>query len=313
MHSTHYCTMLEPFLWMAALGMGLLLAYTLAYVSDTDGALEVYLSIFVLGMMVAMLVGAIIYIAHPSTASIQTAIWLNMAAMGFLTLPIIRVIVKTALEKGELQLYVYTIPYRYLWLMRTLIIVLVLLNELLMGWAFISITSGTPLFAVGGGNILRAFSSIVGSDWFVFIMAVEMLFSAYLIRKLAPRSFMWVVLFQAGTMVFSPTAIQSPLWRSLSLVADSLVMAGFVAYVIAKLYRDRQVNRNFANYLYALVYIYSAMVPGILLWALASSELLLAIALVAQMALYFRVELEPSILTAKEKRSWLLDAKLIFQ
>lgn len=301
--------MLEPFLWMAALGMGFLSAYTLAYVSDTDRALEVYLSIFALGMMGAMLVGALIYLAHPGVASIETAIWLNMGVMGFLTLPIARVLVKTALERGSLPLYVYTIPYRYLSPTRILIITLVLLNEVLMGWAFTSVVDSIPLFSVGGGNIIRAFSQIVASDWFVFVMSIEMLFSAYLIRRLIPRSFMWVVLFQAGTMVFAPTAIDSAAWRELSVVVDGIIMAGFVAYVLIVLRRDHSLNENFTNYIYTLSLIYSAMVLGILVWSLTSSELLFALTVIAQMVLYLRVELEPSTLTAKERRSWLLDMK----
>jgi hypothetical protein len=305
--------MLEPFLWMAAVGMGLLTAYTLAYVSDTDRALEVYLGVFVLGMMAAMLGGGLIYLAHPGVSGIETAIWLNMGVMGFLTVPIIRVLVKTALEKGELTLYVYTIPYRYLWLIRTLFIGLVLFNELLMGWAFISVTQGVPIFSVGGGSLIRAFSGIAGSDWFVFIMAVEMAFSAYLIRRLIPKSFLLVVLFQVATMIFSPTAIGVNYWREISVVVDGLVMAGFMLYVFLKLYRGGPLNRNFTSYLYTLVLIYAFMMIGILVWVTTSSELLFSLSLLAQMVLYFRVELEPSTFTAREKRSWLLDAKWSFQ
>jgi len=298
---------------MAAVGMGLLTAYTLAYVSDTDRALEVYLGVFVLGMMAAMLGGGLIYLAHPGVSGIETAIWLNMGVMGFLTVPIIRVLVKTALEKGELTLYVYTIPYRYLWLIRTLFIGLVLFNELLMGWAFISVTQGVPIFSVGGGSLIRAFSGIAGSDWFVFIMAVEMAFSAYLIRRLIPKSFLLVVLFQVATMIFSPTAIGVNYWREISVVVDGLVMAGFMLYVFLKLYRGGPLNRNFTSYLYTLVLIYAFMMIGILVWVTTSSELLFSLSLLAQMVLYFRMELEPSTFTAREKRSWLLDAKWSFQ
>jgi len=305
--------MLEPFLWMAAVGMGLLTAYTLAYVSDTDRALEVYLGVFVLGMMAAMLGGGLIYLAHPGVSGIETAIWLNMGVMGFLTVPIIRVLVKTALERGELTLYVYTIPYRYLWLIRTLFIGLVLFNEILMGWAFISVTQGVPIFSVGGGSLIRAFSGIAGSDWFVFIMAVEMAFSAYLIRRLIPKSFLLVVLFQVATMIFSPTAIGVNYWREISVVVDGLVMTGFMLYVFLKLYRGGPLNRNFTSYLYTLVLIYAFMMIGILVWVTTSSELLFSLSLLAQMVLYFRMELEPSTLTAREKRSWLLDAKWSFQ
>ncbi|PSO06446.1 hypothetical protein B9Q04_16005 [Candidatus Marsarchaeota G2 archaeon BE_D] len=305
--------MLEPFLWMAAVGMGLLTAYTLAYVSDTDRALEVYLGVFVLGMMAAMLGGGLIYLAHPGVSGIETAIWLNMGVMGFLTVPIIRVLVKTALERGELTLYVYTIPYRYLWLIRTLFIGLVLFNELLMGWAFIAVTQGVPIFSVEGGSLIRAFSGIAGSDWFVFIMAVEMAFSAYLIRRLIPKSFLLVVLFQVATMIFSPTAIGVNYWREISVVVDGLVMAGFMLYVFLKLYRGGPLNRNFTSYLYTLVLIYAFMMIGILVWVTTSSELLFSLSLLAQMVLYFRVELEPSTFTAREKRSWLLDAKWSFQ
>ena len=298
---------------MAAVGMGLLTAYTLAYVSDTDRALEVYLGVFVLGMMAAMLGGGLIYLAHPGVSGIETAIWLNMGVMGFLTVPIIRVLVKTALERGELTLYVYTIPYRYLWLIRTLFIGLVLFNEILMGWAFISVTQGVPIFSVGGGSLIRAFSGIAGSDWFVFIMAVEMAFSAYLIRRLIPKSFLLVVLFQVATMIFSPTAIGVNYWREISVVVDGLVMAGFMLYVFLKLYRGGPLNRNFTSYLYTLVLIYAFMMIGILVWVTTSSELLFSLSLLAQMVLYFRMELEPSTLTAREKRSWLLDAKWSFQ
>jgi len=298
---------------MAAVGMGLLTAYTLAYVSDTDRALEVYLGVFVLGMMAAMLGGGLIYLAHPGVSGIETAIWLNMGVMGFLTVPIIRVLVKTALERGELTLYVYTIPYRYLWLIRTLFIGLVLFNELLMGWAFIAVTQGVPIFSVEGGSLIRAFSGIAGSDWFVFIMAVEMAFSAYLIRRLIPKSFLLVVLFQVATMIFSPTAIGVNYWREISVVVDGLVMAGFMLYVFLKLYRGGPLNRNFTSYLYTLVLIYAFMMIGILVWVTTSSELLFSLSLLAQMVLYFRVELEPSTFTAREKRSWLLDAKWSFQ
>ncbi|MEM0272566.1 MAG: hypothetical protein QW514_08505 [Thermoprotei archaeon] len=305
--------MLEPFLWMAAVGMSLLSAYTLAYISDTDKALEVYLAIFVLGMMAAMLGGGLIYLAHPSVSSIETAIWLNMGVMSFLTVPIIRVLVKTALEKGELALYVYTIPYRYLWLTRILIVGLVLFNELLMGWAFIAVTQVIPIFSVGGGSIIKAFSEIVSSNWFAFIMAVEMSFSAYLIRRLIPKSFLLIVMFQTATMVFSPTALNVAYWRSISIAVDSVVMVGFMVYVFTKLYHGAMLNRNFTSYLYTLILIYAFMMFGILVWVVTANRLLFSLTLFAQMVLYFRVELEPSILTAREKRSWLLDARWSFQ
>jgi hypothetical protein len=305
--------MLEPFLWMAAVGMSLLSAYTLAYISDTDKALDVYLAIFVFGMMAAMLGGGLLYVAHPGVSSLETAIWLNMGVMGFLTVPIIRVLVKTALERGQLRVYVYTVAYRYLWLTRMFIVGLVLFNELLMGWLFISVVNGTQLYSLGGGNFLRGLSDIIGSDWFVFIMGLEMIFSAYLIRRLIPRSFFWVVVFQLATMVFAPTAISSVYWRDSSIIIDAMVMAGFVAYVFTKLRGGPPLNRNFVNYLYALILVYSAMTVGIVLWTATGSLLLFSLSLLAQMVLYFRVELEPSILSAPEKRSWLLDAKWSFQ
>ncbi len=95
---------------------------------------------------------------------------------------------------------------------RSTLISLVLLNEFLMGWLF-TLVSGTPKILTGSFIQVAAstLTSVAGSDWFLFTMALEIVLSIYMLKNAFSRKFVGIVCVQSLTMIFVPTVCRCTL------------------------------------------------------------------------------------------------------
>jgi len=171
---------------------------------------------------------------------------------------------------------------------RSTLISLIMVNEFMMGWLF-TLVSGTPkIYGATLPQITEStFTSVAGSDWFLFTMALEIILSIYMLRNAFSRNFVRIVCLQSLAILFVPTAINAPLWVELSTCPDSVILVGLVLA-----YKNSLNDQPVRKYSLVLLVLYSLMLVGFLLWAVQGNALLLLLSIIGEMVLYFNTIIE---------------------
>ena len=272
-------------------------------------------TVFLLAMMEAMLLGGLVYLLAPSTAGLVDALWVTSAVMSLAVVPIFWQFLRDARRQiAEGGTGYASQPFRPSVRFSLLVLALVVSSEFLMGLVF-ELASGTPwasLTAGPSGAPLELLSQVVLSPWFVFTMAGEMALTVALLRRDLLAPFGVLLVGQVGIMVATPTALGGPTWPFGAIVAGSVVMIALVVYAMEFVYRNPELSRAAGAYVVRLLAIYGAMMAGILLWQASGDGLLLALALVAEMALYFDLVVRSGRLARSETFPWLRDARWTF-
>ncbi len=291
--------------------------------SVADKALVFYLLV----TMASMFGGAVIYLLSPSLTSIVEAVGLNAILMTGGIIVVLRFWTERLIDEklpeteGSLTVSATTnsesvtgsttaVPSgQSSLLVRGIAIFLILLNEFLMGWAFV-LASGSS--SVVSGNVLSTFDSVVGSDWFIFTMVLEMILSVYLLRDSLPKNFFIIVLLQSVIMFFAPTAINDPNWVTWSIYLGSIAMIGLLIFFYEYLFNHRLISSGIRHYLVALIAIYALMMAGLYVWLVQGSSLLFVLSILAEMGLYFNAILRGGNIEASPAKSWMQDPWWVF-
>lgn len=269
-------------------------------------------AIFFLSMFVSMIVIAMIYILDPTRTGIEIALGAGMAISVTGVLVIVRDASKRTLVVGERDTTIQKNIVSKSTLIRGTVIALILVNELLMGWVFVR---ASGVLAPLDAPPLSSFSYIVSSSWFIFIMVAEMSFTIYAFRRDLPKHLVVLLILQAAIMFLSPTAISSELWAGTAVYLSAVFMTVLFVFMFEYLSRNNSIDRSFANYYLALLLAYALMMGGLYLWRINGDELLFAVSIVFEMAVYFKLILNRGRVSkgGKNRRSsWLLDAKWTF-
>ena len=175
---------------------------------------------------------------------------------------------------------------------RWTLVFLVLLNEFAMGWTF-ALASGNLATANGSlAGIASTLNYVTGSDWFLFSLSFEILFSIYMLRSYFSIDFIRIVCLQCLTLIFVPTAIGGYLWSTTSIIAGVLIFVGLLFLSFIPL-RDGQVgSQNIRKYLRTVWVLDALAVIGLLLWVLYRIDLVLFACLIGEAVLYFNSILE---------------------
>jgi polyferredoxin len=280
-------------LWLIAASMAATISYCLKWTAESRarrGSLMVPFVLFVLVMMLSMVVSGVAYFTWPGPGTLVDLVVLNMLVMGGGALPFIFVIFGSLLaeEPGS-----EGAPPRgggaggawEGWGPSASVVALVVLNEFFMGWAFQLASGGFP--AAQGEGLIPLVSSVVSSYWFLFTMSFEMGFTAYLLRRDFPRPLLLVIAMQSAVMFLSPPAVADPAWQSVAVFGGSAAMVVLFVYVFEHLARNPLVDGRFSAYVAYLMAAYAAMMAGLYVWKLDSSETLFAVSILAEMGVYF--------------------------
>jgi polyferredoxin len=292
-------------LWVVAGAMATITAWLLKKGSTMKTLTDAGIIVFLFVMMASMFVSAVAYLYVPTPVTIFELVALNMISMSIGLIPIL-----TALFRGDAPLDETrkggTIASRTI--VFAVMIALAVLSEAFMGWTF-AIVSGVTSTAATSGSLQAMLSSLVasmGSYWFIFTMATEMVVTLYLVgRRGFPGSFRWLVAIQAAIMVLSPTAIEDPTWARWTLWGNSAVMIVAIIYVFEYLYHNRTIPVGALNYIVRLMAAYALMMAGIFAWLIYGDVSLFVLSVVAEMVIYFTVVLDQKKLTAPPLRGWL--------
>ena len=286
--------------------------------TSADRALVFYLLV----TMASMFGGAIIYLLSPSITSIVEAVALNAVLMTGGIIVVLRfwaerfvdekIATSTALSNSQNTVgTAVAAPTESLattsFGTRVGAVFLILLNEFLMGWTFV-LASGSP----STNTVLSTFDSVIGSDWFIFTMALEMILSIYMLRSSLPKNFFIIILFQSVIMFFAPTALNNVTWVTASIYLGSVAMIGLLIFFYEYLFNHRTISVGIRQYLVALMSIYALMMGGLYVWLVQGSSLLFVISIIAEMTLYFDAILRGDNIEASPTRSWILDPWWVF-
>jgi hypothetical protein len=166
-------------------------------------------------------------------------------------------------------------------------------GEFVMGRAFQLASGEAGTVGPGALGILGAAATCTASDWFLFPMAAEMALTVVFLRARLPGPLVVALGIQAASMFASPTALGSPVWVLGSSLAAAALMLALFGYVMAILYREGRLSSPVLRYLTELVLVYVGMAGGLVLWAATGETGLFAVAVIAQMVVFFTTVLVP--------------------
>jgi polyferredoxin len=288
-----------------AAGMAATTAYLLRWAAEARTPLRASTVVFLLLMMVAMVAGAAVYYARPSSASLVEGFWVASALM---SVSVVQVFAGF-LEEVRLRASGGPSPanpaLRHTRTFAGAVIALVLVNELLMGWTF-QAAAGQPIAVSGAGldSLAGTLALAVNSPWFLFTMSAEMLLTAWFLRARLPRPAVIVLVTQSVIMLLSPPALPFATWVNLSVYLASALMIGLFVYVMEYLYRHPELPRSFASYLVRLLGVYAVMMAGLYLWFVGGNPYGFALSVVLEMLLFFDLIVRPERLDAADRIAW---------
>ncbi|MHB2037359.1 MAG: 4Fe-4S binding protein, partial [Nitrososphaerales archaeon] len=273
--------------------------------------------LYFLVMMASMTAIGIVYVTVSGTTGLELGL---IVGTGIMTAGTISILRRSARSHSAFDSRRTGSKLIKSYFVRGVIISLVVFNELLMGWAFV-LASGTPAIPSGGfspQNFIAAFTTVVGSDWFIFTMGLEMMLTIYMLRRDFQKSFVPIFLLQTIVMLFAPTAIINPMWRSASIYLGSAAMIGLLVIIFEYMYKERLLNDSVRKYLFALISLYGVMMTGLFIWITQDNSLLFVVAILGEMILYFNAALaqssfkKNSISSSAATKSWMSDPWWVF-
>ncbi|MCL5067714.1 MAG: 4Fe-4S dicluster domain-containing protein [Thaumarchaeota archaeon] len=264
-----------------------------------SNAYVIYFVIF----LASMTATGLIYIIDSSSTGIGLALAVGMVIMTAGVIAILRYSSQhSKMNQAELE----TTQLTESTTRQVTTIALVLLNEFLMGWVFLAASDSTYIQSeLTLSNILLAFSQIVSSYWFIFIMVLEMCLTIFMFRRDMPKSLTVVLVLQAAVMLFSPPAVHTQFWIDSSAYISSGLMTVFFIYLYEHLYRNKTIGVSISQYFLRLSVVYALMMAGLFLWRIYNNSFVFALSIVIEMGLYFDAVLANRKFAESELRSWM--------
>jgi len=283
----------EVILWPVAAAMSYIIAALVRWAAGARTRLLGSVVLFLLVMMFAMFLGALLYFAYPGPTGTLLGLWGAAGIMAVSVFPVFGLFVQEVQQRvadgpGFRARRLDSVEGFAIW-----VTIAVFAGEFAMGRAFQLASGQAGSLGSGLAGPLRAVASSIASDWFLFPMAAEMGLTVIFVRSRIPRTLAVALGLQAASMFASPTALSASGWVLGSSVAAGAVMVALFGYVMSLLYRGERVAAPVLRYLTLLVLAFVGMAAGLVLWASTGSPALFALAAVAQMALFFMTVLVP--------------------
>jgi hypothetical protein len=284
-------------LWLLvpiAVAMAFVIAWLVRYSTQSRTVLGAAFVVFLLAMMAAMFLGALVAVSWPGPGALVLGLWVGALAMSASVFPIAAVALREA--RIQVEAGASYVPRRLAspLVLAAWVTALVLVGELWMGRTF-DVASGavaTPAIRSLGDGVAW-FGATVTSAWFLFPMALEMGVATVWVRPRLSRPMFGILLAQAVVMFAAPPAIRGTVWVVASSVVASAVMAALVGYLLLIVYRDDRLPRPVTAYAARVLAAFALMAAAVLLWAITGSAALFAVAVLVQSAVFFTAIVVP--------------------
>ena len=218
-------------LGVLAVLMALATAYLIRVFVDAQRKAQVWVALFLLGMMGEMWVGAVVYLWAPSQGSLVAGLAVSGVLMAGSVALVFLAIARAGAQEREGLAGVGAARALVGSGYAALVAGLVLVGEILMGWTLL-MAAGTPVATLAAGGAIPLVVQVIDSPWFLFTMAGEMLFTVLFLRARLPGPVLAVLVSQAVIMGFSPPALGSAAWTSISIYVSSGAMIGLFVYLM---------------------------------------------------------------------------------
>jgi hypothetical protein len=281
-------------LWPVAAGMAAIIAWLVRWSGSARTVVGAAFVLFLLAMMVAMFLGALVLVAWPASNSLVLGLWVAGATMSVSVFPVTALALREARDQLAAGESYSPRRLRSALPLALAVTALVLVAELLMGRSFATAAGSVWLPAVRTfPNGISWFTSTVTSPWFLFPMALEMGLAAFWVGRRLPRPMLALLLSQAAVMLLSPPALAAPAWVVGSAAGSSAVMAAIVGYLLVLEYHGRSLPRPIASYAVRVIGTFALMGAGLFVWVVDGSGVVFAAAVVAQTAVFFGAVVVP--------------------
>lgn len=176
---------------------------------------------------------------------------------------------------------------------RWILVFLVLLNEFVMGWAFV-LASGNS--EITNGSLLNiVFSTlnyVTGTDWFLFTLALEIAFSIYMLRNFFSVDFIRIAYLQSLLLIFIPTTIDVIFWPMLCVIAGVAILSSLAVLSYHLNQQKNSRDESLERYLRLLLVLNALILVGTLTWIFSGNVLILLSCVIVWAVLYFSAILE---------------------
>ncbi|MCI4325356.1 MAG: hypothetical protein L3K00_05715 [Thermoplasmata archaeon] len=281
-------------LWPIAALMAFVIAWLVRYSTHSRTVLGAAFVVFLLAMMAAMFLGALVAVSWPGPGADVLGLWAGALAMSASVFPIAAIALREAriqMEAGPSYVprHLPSPIVLALW-----VTALVLVGELWMGRTFDVASGAVTAPAVRSlSDVLTWFGTTVTSSWFLFPMALEMSLATLWVRPRLSRPMVGILLAQSAVMFASPPAIAGTAWLVGSSIASSTVMAALVGYLLLLVYRGARLPRPVASYSARVLAAFAFMAAAVFVWAITGSALVFALAVIVQSAVFFTAIVVP--------------------
>lgn len=281
-------------LWPIAGGMAFVIAGLVRWSSAARTVLGAAFVVFLLAMMAAMFLAALVVVSFPGPGALVLGLWVGALAMSVSVFPVAALALREA--RAQMEGGAAYAPRRLaapvglaVW-----VTILVLVGEVWMGRTF-DVASGAAANSTvrSLGDAVGWFGGTVASPWFVFPMALEMTLAALWVRPRLSRPMFGILLAQSAVMVASPPVASGVPWIVGSSLVASAAMASLVGYLLLLVYRDHPLPRPVTSYAARVLAAFAFMGVALFLWAITGSLILFALAVVVQTAVFFTAIVVP--------------------
>jgi polyferredoxin len=300
-------------LGLIASGMVAFTSVLIKWAATSRSILRSGVVLFLLLMMVGMLLGALAYFLNPSESGLIAGLWIASAVMSVSVVvtfaAYLREISRREVAEGAIAAPPAGLSASFL----LSVVLLVLLNEILMGWVF-GMAAGSLSGAIGRGSsgVGPLIVAIVASPWFLFSMSGEMVLTTLLLRDRIPRPMRVILLSQSAIMFLTPPALSYSGWTAGSIYLSSAAMIGLVVYLMEFIYQHRQLTPALATYLVRLMAVYAGMMAGLFLWLAYGSDLLFVVSVLVEMLIFFDAVVDHDRFQATASLPWQLNPRWAF-
>ena len=281
-------------LWPIAGAMAFVIAGLVRWSSTARTVLGAAFVVFLLAMMAAMFLAALVVVSFPGPGALVLGLWVGALAMSVSVFPVAALALREA--RAQLEGEAAYVPRRLatpaglaVW-----VTVLVLVGEVWMGRTFdVASAAATNASVRTVGDALGWFGGTVASPWFLFPMALEMTLAALWVRPRLSRPMLGILLAQSAVMLASPPAVAGDTWLVASSVLASVAMAALVGYLLLLVYRDHPLPRPVTSYAARVLAAFAFMGVALFVWVTTGSLVLFAVAVVVQTAVFFTAIVVP--------------------
>ncbi len=281
-----------------AVGMGIITSFILYISRNSNTSMRTFTAYLLLAMMNGMLIGPSIYFLGVFRISILDVVVISAGLMGIeLSYPLMKLL-NTVLDKSK--------PLK---VNLPIVIFLTIFNEFLMSLTFNSLVTGLYINQIYGTNLLKMFSELVSSYWFIFPMSLEMGLTAIMTIRKEKGFFFIFILLQSIVMFFTPDAFSTSVWTALSVYVGASVMTVLLIYTFENLFKNEFVHVGFSRYILELLGVYGVMMAGVMLFQYNNIETLISLSIILEMVIYLNAILRPQYLNGGKKVYWLASQK----